>query len=108
MMRARSGLALTVTGFLACPCHLPLTLPLLLTLLGGTSLGLSLRENTGLIFVVATAYFLVAIGVGLVLLNGRTRDSDSSLCCSIDQTSASKKDQTSDGLDNAWSTLTWR
>ncbi len=102
-MRSRSGLILTVTGFLACPCHLPLTLPLLLAMLGGTSLGLFLRENTGLIFAAAGVYFLVAIGIGLFLLSGSAKRDDSSLCCSIDQSAGDGKAQPSrrDNVPNA-------
>ena len=33
------GGVLAVTGFVACPCHFPLTLPLILDLLGGTGIG---------------------------------------------------------------------
>ena len=48
-MRRIGGIALTVTGFLACPCHLIITLPLLLSLLAGTALGSFLSRNTGLV-----------------------------------------------------------
>ena len=104
-MRSRSGLILTVTGFLACPCHLPLTLPLLLALLGGTSLGLFLRANTGLVFAAAGAYFLVAIAAGLFLLTDRTRDRDSALCCSTDHASAHEKDRQGVQLDRSVTTV---
>jgi mercuric ion transport protein len=90
-VRSRSGLILTVSGFLACPCHLPLTLPWLLALLGGTSLGLFLRENTGVIVAAASVYFLVAIVAGLVLLNQRTGGDDHSPCCPISLLSAGEQ-----------------
>ncbi|HUX88657.1 MAG TPA: hypothetical protein VMW65_16760 [Chloroflexota bacterium] len=103
-MRSRSGLILTVTGFLACPCHLPLTLPLLLTLLGGTSLGFLLRHNTGLVFAAAGVYFLVAIGIGLFLLNRGPSGDDSSLCCSIDQPTAASDARPGAGFGGALNT----
>lgn len=71
-MRRIGGVALTVTGFLACPCHLILTLPLLLSLLAGTALGSFLSRNTGLIYTGAAIYFVVALAVGVFLLFGRT------------------------------------
>jgi len=104
-MRSRSGLILTVTGFLACPCHLPLTLPLLLTLLGGTSLGLFLRANTGLIVVAASVYFLVALVAGLVLLSRGTGGDDGSLCCSIRPLSAGEKAPSDTRRDGAVNSL---
>jgi mercuric ion transport protein len=72
-MRSLTGLLLTVTGFLACPCHLLLTLPLLLTLLGRTSLGLFLQQNTGLVFVGASIYFLSRLDPGYVSSIGSAR-----------------------------------
>lgn len=63
------GGILAVTGFIACPCHLPLTLPLLLGVLGGTGVGSFIGANTGLVYGLATAYFIGGIGLGLFLLN---------------------------------------
>ena len=66
------GWVLGVTGFLACPCHLPFTLPLILGVLGGTGVGSYVGANTGLIYGIFTAYFIVGIGVAIYLLNRRT------------------------------------
>jgi len=63
------GGILAVTGFIVCPCHLPLTLPLLLGVLGGTGVGGFIGANAGLVYGIATGYFIVGIGVGLYLLN---------------------------------------
>ncbi len=65
------GGVLALTGFIACPCHLPLTLPLILGVLGGTAIGAFLSENQGLVYGVATGYFIVGIGVGVLLLQRR-------------------------------------
>ena len=67
------GGVLTVTGFVACPCHLPFTLPLVLGVLGGTGLGSFIGANTGLIYGVFTGYFIAGIGFGWYLLNRRQR-----------------------------------
>jgi mercuric ion transport protein len=67
-MRRIGGAVLTVTGFLACPCHLILTLPLLLSLLAGTALGSFLSRNTGLVYAGAGLYFIVALTLGATLL----------------------------------------
>ena len=62
------GGVLAVTGFVACPCHFPLTLPLILGLLGGTGIGSFIGANTSLVYGIAAGYFIVAIGVGWYLL----------------------------------------
>ncbi len=72
-MRRIGGVVLTVTGFLACPCHLIITLPLLISLLAGTALGSFLSRNTGLVYTGAGIYFVVALALGYWFLFGRTR-----------------------------------
>lgn len=67
-MRRIGGVALIITGFLACPCHFIITLPLLLSLLAGTALGSFLSHNTGLVYAGAGIYFVVALVLGVFLL----------------------------------------
>lgn len=71
-VRTIAGYLLTATALIACPCHLPFTLPLALTLLGGTAFGAALGANTWLVVTGATIYFAAALGTGLYLLNRRT------------------------------------
>lgn len=82
LIRSRTGLVLTVTGVVACPCHLPLTLPFVLAVLGGTSVGLFLSQNPALIYGGATLYFVGASALGLALL-GRSghKTSRENACC---------------------------
>jgi len=63
------GGVLLVTGFIACPCHLIITLPLVLGLLAGTGVGAILATNTVLVYGVAGVYFIVALAAGWYLLN---------------------------------------
>jgi mercuric ion transport protein len=72
-MRRIGGVALTVTGFLACPCHLIITLPLLISVLSGTALGSFLSRNTGLVYTGAGIYFVVALALGYWFLFGPAR-----------------------------------
>lgn len=72
-MRRIGGVALTVTGFLACPCHLIITLPLLISLLAGTAVGSFLSRNTGLVYTGASIYFVVALALGYWFLFGPKR-----------------------------------
>src|SRR5258708_830149 len=75
-MRRIGGVALTVTGFLACPCHLIITLPLLISLLAGTALGSFLSRNTGLVYTGAGIYFVGALALGAWFLFGPKREMD--------------------------------
>lgn len=67
------GTVLTVTSFVACPCHFPVTLPILLGLLGGTGLGGFISSNTGIVYGVAAAYFIVALAAGYWLLSRKAK-----------------------------------
>jgi hypothetical protein len=82
-MRRIGGVALTVTGFLACPCHLIITLPLLISLLAGTALGSFLSRNTDLVFIGAGIYFMVALVLGAWFLFGSGhKQRDKRIACS--------------------------
>ncbi len=72
MSRVWGGI-LTVTAIVACPCHLPLALPLLLGVLGGPGAGSFIAANAGLVYGLATGYFILALGGGLFLLGRRRR-----------------------------------
>ena len=63
------GGVLVVTGLVACPCHLVFTLPIILGLLAGTGVGAILGSNTGLVYGVAGAYFIIALASGWYVLN---------------------------------------
>ena len=72
-MRRMSGVLLTVTGFLACPCHLIVTLPLLAgtLLLSLLIAGLHLRRHHQpgpfiLSLVAAGSVFFAIYGIGLL------------------------------------------
>lgn len=68
MRRTTTGWFFTVTGFLACPCHLVITLPLAAALLSGTALGGWIAGHQGAIFAGASVYFIGALAAGATLL----------------------------------------
>ncbi len=76
--RTRTGWFFAVTGFLACPCHLVVTLPLAVALLGGTALGGWIATHEGAIALGATLYFVGALAVGAILLLARGNRPESS------------------------------
>lgn len=63
------GYVLLGLGFIFCPCHLAITLPLLGIWIGGTTGVNFLTENRGLVFGVSTVLFLVGLGAGWMLLS---------------------------------------
>src|SRR5260370_11346729 len=72
MRRTITGWFLAVTGFLACPCHLVITLPLAAALLSGTALGGWITTHQGAIVVGASIYFVGALAAGVTLLLAHT------------------------------------
>ena len=64
----RRGRAWLVGAFVFCPCHLPLTLAALAWGLGGTAVGVAVREHPGLAAGVTTTAWLIGTAYGFVLL----------------------------------------
>ncbi len=73
MRRRITATVFLITGFIACPCHLPLTLPLLLAVFGGTTVGAFLASHTGWVAALSTGYFLMAIALGFWWLSRPSR-----------------------------------
>ncbi len=71
-MSQRWSWFLVTTGIAACPCHFPITLPIVVGALGGAGLGGFIAANTGLVYGVGSAYFMIGIGLSLYLLNRRS------------------------------------
>ena len=69
-MRRIGGVVLPMIGFLACPCHLIVTVPRLFSLLAGTRLSSFLSRNTLLVTTFAGIYFVVALALGYWFLFG--------------------------------------
>ena len=66
-MRSR-GIAWLIGAFVICPCHLPLTLGLLATLLAGTALGAALYRHPIVAGTVVSLVWLAATWRGVQLL----------------------------------------
>ena len=66
-------------GLSRLSCHLIITLPLLISGLSGTALGIFLSRNTGLVYTGTGIYFMVALALGYWFLFGKShskRDAD--------------------------------
>jgi len=59
------GTLLVLTAFIACPCHLPITL----ALLGGTGFGLFLTENLLWVVPILGIYFVWALYKGFKIFS---------------------------------------
>lgn len=69
----RRGRAWLIWSFLLCPCHLPLSLAALATVLAGTSAGAALRDHTWAAVTVITVAWIVGTGYGLRLIRQAER-----------------------------------
>src|SRR5712692_9594548 len=76
-----------ITGLLACPCHLPVTLPLLIALTAGTALGAFLSNNVWIVVALSTLYFIVALALGFRYLGQEKQ------VCEVPQHQAQTKSQ---------------
>jgi len=61
-------------ALIACPCHLIITLPLLLALTGGSAVGLWLAQNQGLVWLAATGLFVGGLALAFVWLSQEQTD----------------------------------
>ena len=80
-MQMIKGAAAGLVALVACPCHLPLTIPLLLLLTSGTAAGLWLATNQWFVWAASTALFVAGLGLAFLWL-GRAATEDQ---CEIPQ-----------------------
>jgi mercuric ion transport protein len=81
MVRKALGILVGITAFLACPCHLPLTLPLVLALLAGTPLAGAFQANPGLLVLAALLYFVFGLMLAVRLLSEKPQKAGADACC---------------------------
>ena len=78
-MQSVKGFAAAMVALVACPCHLPLTIPLLLVLTSGTAVGVWLAANTWFVW---TGSFVLFIG-GLALALVWFRQAETAAQCDV-------------------------
>ena len=66
-------------AFVACPCHLPVTLPLLIALTAGTAFGGWLANNTAVIYITSFVLF-----IGGLFLVGKWLIAGEAKTCAVD------------------------
>jgi mercuric ion transport protein len=66
--KIRSGV-MFVVAFVSCPCHLPITLPLILVLLAGTPAALWISQHVGWVYGILAGVFLLSLGLGFVWID---------------------------------------
>lgn len=69
--KIRGGLIIVFSA-ITCPCHLPVVLPLLATLLAGTSAAILITKYTGWVYGVMTVLFALSLGLALQWTNQPT------------------------------------
>ena len=65
MWQSLKGYLAAVLAFITCPCHLPITLPLLLSLTTGTAFGAWLVDHHFVFGLTSTALFLAGTWLSL-------------------------------------------
>ena len=66
--KVRGGVAVTIS-ILTCPCHLPVTVPLMLALLAGTPIAAWLIQHVGWVYGVMAGVFILSFGFACVWTN---------------------------------------
>ncbi len=67
------GYVAVAVSFIACPCHLPITLPLLIALTAGTAFSAWLAENKILVGVISTVVFFGGAALAFKWFSGPAR-----------------------------------
>ena len=73
------GLVAGAFAFMVCPCHLPLTLPLIIALTAGTAVGGWLAHNSTLIYAISIVLF-----IGSLALAGKWLLTEEAETCLVD------------------------
>lgn len=68
-MNSLKGYLAAGIALIACPCHLVITLPLLLVLTGGSAIGLWLAQYQWLVWLAATGLFIGGLALAFVWLS---------------------------------------
>lgn len=55
--KTRIGIS-SFIAFISCPCHLPISLPIILSITAGTSLGVWISNNTNMLAMISSVLFL--------------------------------------------------
>ena len=66
--KVRGGVAVTIS-ILTCPCHLPVTVPLMLALLAGTPIAAWLIQHVGWVYGVMAGVFILSFGLACLWTN---------------------------------------
>lgn len=69
MLQTIKGAGAGLVALIACPCHLPLTLPLLLALTSGTAVGGWLTANQWLVWVASIVLFIGGLALVVRWMN---------------------------------------
>ncbi len=108
MLRRISGYVLAATGIVVCPCHLPLILPLVTTVLGGSMLGRFLHDNMILLVALLAAYSVAAMLLGVRLIRTRSDRRRIASCETCGDGGAQRRQWQEAQNNGEWTQSTWR
>jgi len=73
-MNSLKGILAAGVALVACPCHLPITLPILLVLTSGSAAGLWLAQNQWMVWLAATGLFVGGLALSFAWLSQEQSD----------------------------------
>lgn len=76
--KIRSGV-MYVVAFVSCPCHLPITMPLILFFLAGTPAAVWITQHSGWVYGIMTGVFLLSLALGFIWM-GSSKGNAGEVC----------------------------
>lgn len=87
--RTSLGYIITIIGFAACPCHLPISLPIVIALTSGSILGILFNEFWYIVVILSILiFFFGLVGGNLLVKSGHSKNILNCEKCNLESNSS--------------------